>query len=163
MFLPSTLEIIRHFGGDEETNRELIMDFFVLFSRIEYAMKQTTRYRRGTSSQPKADWSKLSEDMSHFIHMPDNHEVALAIQRLTDNPPKKVVVIENMLKWESVNAVDKQEVFFQIACVRNNLFHGGKFLEDIEKRDISLIEDSCLILKYCLEKIPELNDYYSAL
>ncbi len=160
MDLPNTDTIVRFLDTENPRIKDDIFDFFVTFSRFEYAMKQSPAFRYVSEDEPKASWRALSKAMDEYLVTSEDPVTKEAIQRLITKPPKKIALINDRLYWQEITGVG---VLDAIQIVRNNLFHGGKFLEDKENRNAQLVRDCSIILKYCLKCIPELSQFYSAL
>jgi hypothetical protein len=136
---------------------ELVLEFFLVFSRFEYAMKAAgwTRPDR-TAAEP--DWQRLIREIQT-----ENHAVAAPIveagQYLLLAPPKQQVRRpDGGIGWSEVECNHIPE---QVACllrsvkrVRNNLFHGGKFerLTELSDRRTNLVVGSLRVLECLLEQ-----------
>lgn len=105
----------------------LAFEFFREFARSEYCLK-VSGFRDG-DRQPKADWKAFSEEvLSVFEHPTEQTEIA--IQYYLNFPPKKQVVREGNLCWDTTPPDHRNRaelILLQVCRVRNNLFHGGKF------------------------------------
>ncbi|MFA6021389.1 MAG: hypothetical protein WC722_14080, partial [Rhodospirillales bacterium] len=73
-----------------------------------------------------------------------------------DVPPKKQIVKNGAPGWKDVAAPkDAKELFLAVRCVRNNLFHGGKFsIEPVEEpsRNKELLRACLAILETALQE-----------
>ncbi len=163
MTIPSKEHLVRQLEENDDRIFDLATEFFIMFSRFEYAMKQTSKYRGGTASNPKADWRKLSDSLAEHIESINDDDVRTAVERLVTRPPKRIIVVDEQLVWQTIQPRERVSVFSQVQQVRNNLFHGGKFLKDDENRNVELIRDCCIVLRYFLQKDKDLLMFYSAL
>ena len=57
---------IRRIADSED--RKLAWQFFVFFSRFEYALKRTPRYLRGTTSGAQPNWDRFGADYDEAFH-----------------------------------------------------------------------------------------------
>lgn len=146
-------------------DKELVWDFFVTFSRFEYALKASGKYRRrGKDAAAEADWEKFAKDLGRL----EKAELNPVLKRgayLIENPPRKQVINSaGSLDWAEAepNGAEIRKLLIYIRRVRNNLFHGGKAHRGSE-RDRDLIDASRSVLKAILEikgLNPALKKYY---
>lgn len=138
-------------------SNELLLEFFLVFSRFEYAMKAAgwTSPDR-TAAEP--DWQRLIREIQA-----ENHAVTAPMvevgQYLLRAPPKQQVRrTDGGIGWSKVECNYTRE---QVACllrsvkrVRNNLFHGGKFerLTELSDRNRDLVLGSLRVLECLLEQ-----------
>ena len=76
-----------------------------------------------------------------------------SIDFILNNPPQKQINENGVIKWKRVDPSQRNEtknLIMYICRIRNNLFHGGKFvggyLEEFDK-DFSLVKCALLVLK----------------
>jgi hypothetical protein len=141
-------------------DKDLTTGFLILFSRFEYALKQTGRYAAGDENEVKAYWNKFAQDHVSQFDSEKSPELKAAIKYLKDKPPKKQTLKNGSLYWKDVptqNTPLLVQVLDAVRRVRNNLFHGGKFrnspMED-PGRDSELLSSCITVLEECLS----LND-----
>ena len=139
------------------------VEFFLIFSRFEYALKRSG-YVKENRGYIEADWSKFGkyiEPKTEFT------EITEAKKYLLERPPRKRILENGKLSWEAMNNLnnDVGSLIRIIKAVRNNLFHGGKYpnpvgpVKDLS-RDKELIEHSITVLKHLLCLSPEVKGYY---
>lgn len=149
-----------------EVQRQLVLEFVCFFARFEFAMK-TGGFLTGDERRAEADWDKLANHLKRDRKIPDEMTSAFgrAVGNLIKAKPMKQVVGKAGLDWaESSQGTDSREAYVLrlVRCVRNNLFHGGKFpypagpIEGSE-RHTSLLKDSIAILEGCLAAMPRLE------
>ena len=150
---------------DNELNK-IAYDFFLVFSRMEYALK-VSGFNNG-DGVAKANWYKFAthQDIENFIANPPTTEISEAIDYIIGNPPMRQSVKNNILGWETVVPDTKSnadKLFQYIRRVRNNLFHGGKFNGNWfePQRSESLIKNSLIILHAVIKCEPTINDAYN--
>ena len=159
--MPSSKELFKNL----KINKDLVVEFFIYFSRFEYALKRA-EYIRGNSKGAEAYWDKFVDEIKEAFDAKINTELEEAVKYLLSNPPKKQVLYEGRLSWKD-NRRNKGESNIKyllrlVRTVRNNLFHGSKFREvfDGQARDERLIKSSLVLLKTCLELKKDLNNYF---
>lgn len=134
-------------------NNPEIVDFFVYFSRFEFALKsiESSRAKKNDGSVD-ANWDGFAKEYKEKLLA--FTEVEKSFSYLLNNPPKKRPY--SGTDWVAVNHFDKPDylkICLYIKTVRNNLFHGDKFdvLTEIgsveQKRDLELVQHSLGILK----------------
>lgn len=137
------------FRLDDPNTKNAIALFFV-FSRFEFALKRTKRFRTDAA---KANWDKFAKCLGKdfFNNMKTSSEAAI----LFSEPPRKLKIDEQSesgLRFEPVNGRDNRkgaptkccELFVDVRCIRNNLFHGEK--PYVTGRDSDLIEAALHVL-----------------
>ena len=83
------------------------------------------------------------------------------------NPPGKQVIEDGELRFRPTDVdpdqTRAQQVLGLVRHVRNNLFHGGKFVsaeQDNNHRTHKLVAASLTVLKCCLTLAPEVHNRY---
>lgn len=134
-------------------NEKLVMEFFVLFSRFEYALKRSG-FVKGKSNYVKVDRNEFARSIKNKFDPEDNKALRNAVEYISKNPPKKQILKNEELRWKEQakikNKKDIVKLLKYVATVRNNLFHGGKFPEEPFKepaRNKKLLNSSIVILK----------------
>lgn len=136
--------------------KDLTTSFSILFSRFEYALKQTGKYATGDLNGVKADWDKFARDHAQQFDPNKTSELKTAIDYLKAKPPKKQILKNGSLDWKNVpnqNIPLLKLILDAVRRVRNNLFHGGKFQNGPEEepgRDRELLNSCITVLKECL-------------
>lgn len=140
---------------------KLIIEFFKLFSRFEYALK-ITGFHYGDGNA-KANWVKFSASIDEQFNKKDSQALQESVAYLLSNPPNKQVVENGELGWSDnpPDAANETELILNYICrVRNNLFHGGKYRGRVlanPEHSRDLIESSITILKYARNLSVEVN------
>ncbi len=143
------------------------IQFFAMFSRIEYAMKRCDAYRTLIINKKKphrswlqADWSKLATS-SNIQNLWPQLEQDLNAQEIIKSPPRLLT-----LKGQSVEfgdqpppCTDVGEMFIAMKDVRNNLFHGEKGNAS-QPREVELLGAGLYIMDKILEVEPEILANY---
>lgn len=151
MTIPSYLQSPLH---HLQVPKELVLDFFAVFSRFEHALKSTGYWKKDTRGNVTPDWKRFSADaVAWFDVTPEG--VDQAIMYLLRSPPYRQIVKLGTLDWEvqTVNVEDSPavSVLEAVKIVRNNLFHGGKHMpHSAPGRDERLLKASLEVLYYCL-------------
>jgi hypothetical protein len=134
--------------------RDLLLDFFVLFSRFEYALK-AANFRKDPPATADVSWNKFR----NWLDQLPPKELAPVLQAgryLIDDPPKRLVVSGDTPSWVTPVRNDQSEVRFLVeglARARNNLFHGSKWLTAPERanRNEQVISTAVAVLKALLD------------
>lgn len=108
-------------------DRKRIFDFFWLFSRFEYGLKNLGYGRSNEKGHVTGvHWIKAG-DRPGWSTL--DHEVRASprARYVLDCPPKQLAVEAGLLVWVETRHDDHLAI--RHTCqVRNNLFHGGKFI-----------------------------------
>ena len=146
-------------------NRELVLEFFLVLSRMEFALK-LVGFASGDDKKVSPDWDGFAKEVSESFDWKANKEVEVAICCYLDHPPKKQVLRNGRLDWET--AIPNSDTEFERALVlvrrvRNNLFHGGKYnaqSHDETARNEELMRQGILILKAVMLQMPKVQAAY---
>jgi len=151
-------------------DRNLITEFFFVFSRFEYALKRAGYVRANRAGYAEPDWVKFGQDIQPHYNRHETTSLEEAIDYLFSEPPKRQVVGEDgSLRWEDLeqnaNQTELARLLAIVRTVRNNLFHGGKYpylpVPD-PARDTRLLESGLTVLASCLNWSPRVESYYSS-
>jgi hypothetical protein len=139
-------------------NQELVCEFFAVFARFEFALKESG-YVHGVAGRASPDWKRYKVDCK--LKMDTTDPLHAHIRYLLAHPPQ---VQDVNLKWSTVAlkaATDEGKALEAIQRVRNNLFHGGKHPPlSPPGRDEELVKASLAVLYACLEQNEQLlRDY----
>ena len=136
---------------------ELALEFFAVFSRLEYALKVGGFLQPG-EGEAKADWHGFTRKLEETAFATNiNPQLLVAFDYLTKRSPRHFAVRNGILGWfpitvpAGISQVDN--TIRVIKQLRHNFFHGGKFAIDpdsSEDRDTKL-------LKYALEVLHEIR------
>ncbi len=142
-------------------DRALVCEFFAVFSRFEYALKETGFCVAGRYGAAMPNWIGFQERIGTKLSSYDNIEVKRAIRFLTANPPQVQKVVEGRAVFQADDLRgdnDGERAIEATRRVRNNLFHGGKHTpHSPRERDEKLVRCSRLVLQTCLELHPDLK------
>jgi len=152
----------------EETfiNRDLVLEFFLKFSRFEFALK-LAGYARGNDTYIKPDWIRFAATINDIFNKNHNPHLAQACEYFLINPPNQQVLVGGRLGWNpqppaKANTEPKLLIAL-VKRVRNNLFHGGKYnaqMHEETARSEMLLRGSLLILDECLRVSPQVKNAY---
>jgi len=137
-------------------NRENLLEFLVLDSRFEYALKRTN-FTKTPKGYPEANWEKfISKNKKKFDPLKSEH-LKMYVDYLLNFPSKKEVIENGDLFFVQDPNTHKGPVLCRlyhcIRITRNNLFHGGKFMNGPEpdlSRNKDLIENCIVVLNEIL-------------
>jgi hypothetical protein len=68
--------------------KDLVADFFGVFARCEFAMKDTHLYERAEGGRAAPAWRALANDAVGWLQVLPGSELEHAIDALTRNPPR---------------------------------------------------------------------------
>lgn len=142
-----------------------ITEFFVIFSRMEYALKAEGFLINKRNAE--ADWPSFAENIKDQINKKTGENgFKKAIDYILTNSPKAQINENGIIKWEirpASQGNDIKDLFTYIKRIRNNLFHGGKFsngvLEDFD-RDLNLVRSALIILKESINYNSKVHDAF---
>lgn len=153
----------------------VLLDFFLAFSRFEYALKVADYARPfgpvapGFPAAVAPDWAKFGRDIASAFRRGASDALREACDRLDAQPPMREVVLDGEhIGWDSCLREKEPEseverLLLFVRTVRNNLFHGGKFgvwaNEEIE-RNTSLLLDSMVFFDSCLQLAPRVREAF---
>ena len=132
---------------------ELAMEFIATFSRAEHALKSTS-YAKGHENSVSAAWDIFANEIHEDFERITEMSIVEASNFLLGSPPRKQVLRNGVVEFKE-QTIDQdqkrtQQLFLMIRTVRNNLFHGGKYLPHGEReagRNEKLVRASLVILK----------------
>lgn len=142
-------------GSGYET---LALRFFKRFSRFEFALK--THFFLSPIDRAEADWYKFAEKLEGKVALPSNFAA------VNKAPPKKQMIdrsgAQPKLVWKATgppvaNPSDLVLSVHYLKTIRNNLFHGGKSVDDSEWDDI---ERNTALLSFGIELMDSLAKCY---
>lgn len=150
------LEDFNKVHNEEQMN--LILIFFIAFSRFEYALKRSN-FIITSNNRVSPNWNQFINRIRTDFDEKDKPEtVKIAIKYIIENPTKIQTNTDGVLTWQQrtieANTPEIIQLLLSIKNVRNNLFHGGKFsgnLPDDSARNSLLLKHSITILDYWLE------------
>jgi hypothetical protein len=156
-------------------DRELLLEFFLTFSRFEYALKATDflggrrRGRRNDPRPPRAEpnWEEYARYVHRLFRARRTPELRAACEYLRQVPPWLQVQINGQPGWKADGPPLRRRgiefILEMVRRVRNNLFHGGKYRLDpheTKERTELLLRNALLILAECLRVSPRVRRAY---
>lgn len=161
-------DLLRSLTGDDS---ELVLQFFVTFSRFEYALKRAGFLENRGYASP--DWDSFAKEIEPKLASIQDAEFTNAQTYLLQHPPKKQIVKMpgNKLDWEEEDSsrVPKNATYLlqMVRRVRNNLFHGGKYPErpvsGRRLRNSELLHACMTILEKCLPLDEKVKHFFEEL
>lgn len=145
---------------------ELACQFMAAFSRMEYALK-STNYANGNENKVDPAWDRFANEIDYAFRKIEDQEIVSARTYLLKSPPRKQALDGKKLVFVT-QAIDNnqsqtQQLLLMVRIVRNNLFHGGKYLPEGELeagRNHLLVRHSLNILRACSKLIPVVRSSY---
>jgi hypothetical protein len=121
--------------------------------------------KRGSGHEAKPNWEKFACSLGSTLETPHTKELKEAIQYILKNPPKKQIVVNNIIDWNTIEPNHNSQadlILLYVRRVRNNLFHGGKFHGHwvAPVRDYDLLRHSMTILEACLAASDDVREAY---
>lgn len=150
-------------------NSELVIGFTGIFSRYEYALKNSG-FAKGNENKVDPDWDEFSRSIADEFDKVDDAGFREAVNYLVTYPPRKQVFIDQRVVWKesppdgALRA--SAQALLMVRRVRNNLFHGGKYwIPDDERRDRNekLVKAALAVLLACLPLHPRLRRTFGPL
>lgn len=164
--MPTSEFIERYNQTFNEEGRILIHEFFIIFSRFEYALK-ACNYISG-NDRIRPNWDKYVGTISDKFKPDKNEILSEAVKYIIENPPKVQAINDQTIIWNNRNSDDNTPLVnrlrLHISDIRNNLFHGGKFngtFSPENSRDFKLLKSCVIILNDWLEISPDIRNQFS--
>lgn len=158
-------ETILKLANISKEDQQACFEFFILFSRFEYALK---RWGCADKNSPelKVNWDdaarKLATKCDVLIQ-----EIRQKNGEIFSHPPKKQVRADNGFAWKETNTTTMTETrraLFHLCNVRNNLFHGGKWPNEgpvvDSVRNRTLIAEAIELIRTFVESDDTLKSLY---
>lgn len=141
--------------------RDLVCEFFAVFSRFEFALKESGFVYANRNGRAAPDWDAFSAVAAGSLQFASDPALFQAINFLNREPPQVQI---SAFEWQ----LDPLRGVAPIATaldaaqrVRNNLFHGGKHTpHSPPARDEALVRASLTVLLACVAQIPKLKAAY---
>jgi hypothetical protein len=166
------MTVRRHANGmdldkiiDKLTDQPVLASrYFAMFSRFEYALKETPPFLMDSNGSAQANWDVFANSLKGKFSTVNDAAFSTAVAFLKNHPPRKQVVAPsgNFVEWKETvrdrSESDEQFVVRLIRTIRNNLFHGGKSFVDGETivgRNAELMNAGVAVMKHCLELSPK--------
>lgn len=109
--------------------QSLINEFFVTFSRFEYALK-ASGFATGNNERVNPNWDAFTASIrDSFENENKSKSIQTAIKYLENNPPKIQTFIDDQLGWRERTFQPNEPLINRISLsirdVRNNFFQWG--------------------------------------
>ena len=147
--------------------KQLILDFFEKFARLEAAMKERGFCTRGKYKAAKPDWTKFDTELAGNLVPGSGNELVAAMTYFLAQPPEVQILRNRKAVFEPKplrGQTDGAKVLCAVCRVRNNLFHGGKHTDHSpEERDPTLLRHAITVLDAAAALDCELNAIYTGL
>jgi len=142
--------------------KDLACDYLAIFSRFEYALK-AAGFAQANRGYAEPNWGGFGQSIAATFNPAATPELAASVAYLLANPPQRQSYSAAAgLSWSAVpvaaTASQAEQLVAYVRCVRNNLFHGGKFLAPpagSPDRDFQLVSCSLIVFG---ELLPLNND-----
>lgn len=163
----AALDLEKYMSYTEYTriNRDLVLDFFLVLSRMEFALK-ISGFTVPNTTEAKPNWDRFSDSIKNNYLEESNAQFIQAVSYYIENPPAKQVIKNGKLDWEytALNNLSKIEIaLLLVRRVRNNLFHGGKYnmqMNEETARNELLLNHGITIIRACLEYNQQVKSAY---
>lgn len=148
--------------------QDLAIEFMATFSRLEYALK-AAGYAIGHRNMVEAHWDKFANQIDDQFEQIETEKLIKAKSLLLDRPPRKQVFSQSdlrvMFREQNVDIKQRktQQLLVFVRTVRNNLFHGGKYLPTGEQengRNEDLVKASLQVLQACIALDERVRERY---
>jgi hypothetical protein len=146
-------------------SRDVVTEFLMAFSRFEYALKRVG-YAKQAGRMLNVEWRKFGKE-----HAARAAASVDAIRRdakyLVDRPPRRQILDGETVRFDKQEpspAAPGLEWLLEMAYrVRNNLFHGGKWVPiDEPARNEKLLLAALDVLRWALRLHPRAERHYFA-
>jgi len=164
----TTKDFTENFIGTISTEgKELIVEFFISFSRFEYALKVSVVFANPTDKKVEANWDRFASSIKDIFKPEANEELKGAVDFILSQPPKVQSMTNGHLGWRTRefdnNPAISLKLCQHIRDIRNNLFHGGKFNGNFQpdiSRNYELLRSAIIILNNWLSLNATVRDKF---
>jgi hypothetical protein len=147
--------------------RAEISEFYLTFSRYEFALK-ATGFAKQTDRGAQVDWDKLATSLGDLDNLLGSRRSEF--EELLDRPPKRLNLLEgNQLKWlddpPKASWTPTRIFLYRVQAVRNNLMHGSKFIEQESLdpvRETKLLASAVNAISIILDHFPSTRDAFNS-
>ena len=146
--------------------KDLLFRFFIFFAKFEFSLK-VSGFAIGDIQRVSPDWDNYAQSIKDSFDKTVNKGLAEAVDYFLLNPPWRQVLIDGGVAWDSIapdsSLSEIERVLLLIRRVRNNLFHGGKFNNEVfesKERTERLLNSSLIVLETCLDLIPTVKNNF---
>ena len=148
-----------------------VLEFFKTFSRFEFTLKVSGYLRQGNNNNASPDWDKFVKNNKERYRPCEGTK--LAVKALLSAPPNKQKVTEDTngaldTVWEPMhfdkNVPDLKKLTDIILCIRNSLFHGGKYGHkswDDKERTSMLLSNAVTVIRDWLNLEQQLSAHFN--
>ena len=141
--------------------RDLICEFFAVFSRFEFTLKESGFMCVNRNGHAAPDWRGFAASAVASLNVDAGSDLAHAIDYLNNDPPQVQVSAQGWSRLPLRGSTAIERAIDAIQRVRNNLFHGGKHTPHSPNgRDEKLVRLSLLVLNACLMQDENLRITY---
>ena len=163
----TTKEFLEYYNNTfDSIGKDIILEFFIAFSRFEFALKASNFVKGG--ERVSANWDTFVNLIANDFNPNSSIELKTATHYIITNPPQVQSLHENNIVWSKRNIEANTPIInklrLHITDIRNNLFHGGKFNDTFSpenSRNYVLLKSAIIILNNWLELSPEINSNFS--
>jgi hypothetical protein len=152
---------------DAHLDKDLVLEFFFVFSRFEYALKRAG-YLMRSSSRAEPAWDRFGQDIQLVYDPNGASKLDRAVKYLLTHPPRRQIKSHGRLGWsddgERGGLTEVQWLLRLVRRVRNNLFHGGKYpggTVEEPARNTELLRNGLTLLIACHDAAPEVKRKFS--
>src|SRR5262245_56862424 len=145
---------------------QLACEFLAIFARLEYALK-AGGFAKGDAGYVEPRWDDFDLSIDARFNGLKSDDLKHAVDYLLAQPPKKQVLVGNRIEWRDAppdaGLSTTKRVLLMVRRVRNNLFHGGKFLPPEggdNGRDERLVRHSLVVLTACIPLEPRVANAF---
>lgn len=135
-----------------QEGQTLIFDFFIAFSRFEFALK-ASNFSIGDNQRVSPNWETFVASINVTFDKNRIPELNEAVEYLLNNPPRIQMLNNGIIDWRNRIFQNKEpeinRLSLSIRDIRNNLFHGGKFNGNYQEeisRNYILLKNAITIL-----------------
>jgi hypothetical protein len=124
-----TENFYRKYLSEHSIDKDIILKFFVCFSRLEYAIKSENKFlESGDGKKVQIKWEEFfTQNSSSILNAIEN-----STNKLFQYQIKTQYWQNGNLHWAEKKLDDDKIKLIKhnLLCLRNNLFHGGKAITD---------------------------------
>jgi hypothetical protein len=146
--------------------QNLIVEFFITFSRFECALKASS-FLGGDADRAWPKWDMFVATIRPLFDKNHSPELREAFDYILHHPPRVQMVQGNQLAWRNrtfqQDEPEINKVALSIRDIRNNLFHGGKFQGNFQpdiSRNYILLKNAIVVLNDWLRLNDPVRNYY---
>ena len=139
------------------------LDLLLVFSRYEYAIKRMPQrfVQRRRDGSIEVDWDTYANTQLTTAFYVKVRDEGIA-PTFFSAPPGREVVGNNAIEWRNTSPppATVQDLIGMVCRVRNNVFHGGKYVGENRTRQAGLPREATAILLAAVEHDPQLRGYF---